>query len=216
MNLPIFPLNLVLFPGATIPLHIFEPRYKEMVRSCLEENSPFGIILIREGSETGAPAKPFSVGTVAHITRKRFLEDGRMNLLCLGGQRFRLLKTVSEEPYLVGEVEMLTSGAAGDAKAVDLAETASALFAEYFRLQLALSNQWERSLNLPSAPDDLSDFIGCRLDIDLRAKQQVLEEDSIPRRLESEIESLSDAVREMTARVEAVRASRWRTLGSVN
>ncbi len=216
MNLPILPLNTVLFPGATLPLHIFETRYREMVHFCLEEKTPFGVILIREGSEVGESAKPFTVGTVAHITRTQLLENGRMNLLCLGGQRFRLLSTVSLKPYLVSEVEMLSSAAAEDDKTADLANTASALFAEYYRLQLALSNQWERSLNMPGTPDDLADFIGCRLDINLWAKQQLLEETSVPRRLESEIDTLTNAVREMTPRVEAARASRWRTLGAIN
>src|SRR3990172_1239116 len=109
LELPLFPLNAVLFPGATLPLHIFEERYKQMIRHCLEEKTPFGVMLIRKGNEVGEPAEPFAVGTTAHIARAEHLQEGRMNLICLGGQRFRLLKTLRSEPYLVGEVEALTT-----------------------------------------------------------------------------------------------------------
>ncbi len=104
MELPLFPLNSVLFPGATLPLHIFEERYKKMVNLCLERNSPFGVLLIRSGSEAGETAEPFEIGTTARIVRVQHLDAGRMNLICLGEQRFRLSRQVSETPYLVGEV----------------------------------------------------------------------------------------------------------------
>ncbi|HQF70729.1 MAG TPA: LON peptidase substrate-binding domain-containing protein, partial [Promineifilum sp.] len=67
-ELPLFPLNLVLFPGMPLPLHIFEERYKEMVADCLRENRPFGVVLIAEGrAEGGAPARPHVVGCTAEI-----------------------------------------------------------------------------------------------------------------------------------------------------
>ena len=69
MELPLFPLNTVLFPGATLPLHIFEDRYKEMISQCIEEHRPFGVLLIRKGREAGDLAEPFEIGTTAHIAR---------------------------------------------------------------------------------------------------------------------------------------------------
>ncbi len=216
MDVPLFPLNSVLFPGATLPLHIFEARYKEMIRRCLEENIPFGVTLIRKGSEVGEPAEPSEVGTLAHITQVRYLDEGRMNLICRGGQRFRLLKTLHQTPYIMGEVETLLSVSPDDAKALELSDTASALFGEYYRLHLALSNQWARVLSMPRGPDELADFIGCHLEIGLWSKQRLLEELSTPRRLEMEIEILASAVREMTPRVEEARSARWRDLGTIN
>ena len=216
MELPLFPLNSVLFPGATLPLHIFEERYKRMVKLCLESSSPFGVLLIRSGSEVDKAAEPFEIGTTARIVRVQHLDDDRMNLICLGEQRFRLSRQVSEAPYLVGEVEPLQSIEAEGQEVTDLADTAAALFAEYHRLYLAVSNQWTRQISMPEAPDELADFVASRMAVSLWTKQRLLEELSVRRRLETEIDTLSDAIREITSKVGAARARRWRALGVMN
>src|SRR5438445_8416131 len=97
--LPLFPLNVVLFPHMPLPLHVFEPRYRKMIGDCLEEGHSFGVVAIREGSETG-PATPYDVGTLAKIVRIDRLEDGRMNLLVMGASRFEIVKTADDRPYL--------------------------------------------------------------------------------------------------------------------
>ena len=216
MELPLFPLNSVLFPGATLPLHIFEERYKKMVNLCLESNSPFGVLLIRSGSEVDEAAEPFEIGTTARIVRVQHLDAGRMNLICLGEQRFRLSRQVSETPYLVAEVEPLQSIDGEGQEAKDVADTVAALFAEYHRLYLAVSNQWTRQIGMPGAPGELADFVASRMAVDPRTKQRLLEELSVRRRLEMEMETLSDAIREMTPKVDAARARRWRALGVMN
>jgi Lon protease-like protein len=215
MELPLFPLNTVLFPGASLPLHIFEERYKQMINQCLESRSPFGVLLIRSGSEVRAPAEPFEVGTTASIVHVQRLQEGRLNVVCVGGQRFRVVRTIDDQPYLVGEVETLASRDEGP-QASDRADTAVALFGEYYRLFLALSGQWARELGMPGEPGPLADFIGSRLAVSLWTKQRLLEELSIGRRLEMEVEILSDAIREMTPRVQAAQASRWRGFGVMN
>ncbi len=216
MELPLFPLNSVLFPGATLPLHIFEERYKKMVNLCLESNSPFGVLLIRSGSEVGEAAEPFEIGTTARIVRVQHLDAGRMNLICLGEQRFRVSRKVSEAPYLVGEVEPLQSIDGEGREAMDVADTVAALFAEYHRLYLAVSNQWTRQIGMPGAPGELADFVASRMAVGPWDKQRLLEELSVRRRLEMEMETLSDAIREMTPKVDAARARRWRALGVMN
>ncbi len=216
MELPLFPLNSVLFPGATLPLHIFEERYKKMVNLCLESNSPFGVLLIRSGSEVGEAAEPFEIGTTARIVRVQHLDAGRMNLICLGEQRFRLSRQVSEAPYLVGEVEPLQSIDGDGQEVTDVADTVAALFAEYHRLYLAVSNQWTRQIGLPGAPGELADFVASRMAVDPLTKQRLLEELSVRRRLEMEMETLSNAIREMTPRVDAAQARSWRALGIMN
>ncbi len=216
MELPLFPLNSVLFPGTTLPLHIFEERYKLMIGRCLESNSPFGVLLIRSGNEVGEVAEPFEMGTTARIVRVQYLDEGRMNLVCLGEQRFRLSRSVSETPYLVGDVELLQSTDAEGAEVKDLADTVAALFGEYYRLYLAVSNQWTRQIAMPEAAGELADFVASRLAVSTWTKQQLLEELSVRRRLEMEIETLSDAIREMTPKVDAARSQRWRTLGVMN
>ena len=91
IELPLFPLNVVLFPGMQLPLHIFEERYKAMIGDCLEREEPFGILLIKEGPEVGGPAEPFLVGTSARILRADHLEEGRMNILTRGDRRFQVV-----------------------------------------------------------------------------------------------------------------------------
>ncbi len=216
MELPLFPLNSVLFPGATLPLHIFEERYKKVVNLCLESNSPFGVLLIRSGSEVDEAAEPFEIGTTARIVRVQHLDAGRMNLICLGEQRFRLSRQVSQTPYLVGEVEPLQSTDGEGQEVTDVADTVAALFAEYHRLYLAVSNQWSRQIGMPGAPGMLADFVASRMAVDPWTKQRLLEELSVRRRLEMELETLSDAIREMTPKVDATRARRWRALGVMN
>src|SRR5713101_4286452 len=134
MELPLFPLNTVLFPHATLPLHIFEERYKQMIGQCLEERAPFGVLLIRSGSEAGGNAEPFEVGTTAHIGRVQHLDDGKLNLICQGGHRFRTTKTIESQPFLLAEVEPLDTTADPGEKTADLAGDAGALFAENVRL----------------------------------------------------------------------------------
>jgi Lon protease-like protein len=216
MELPLFPLNTVLFPGAMLPLHIFEERYKLMVASCIEERRPFGVLLIRKGYEVGETAEPFEVGTTAHIARVDELEEGKINLVCLGGKRFRTVRVLSEDPYLTGEVEFLSSTSTDDPKAKELSDDAGSLFAEYVRLYLAISHQWARSVEMPGEPDGLADFIGARLGVAPQVKQRLLEELSARTRLALEVQILGEAIREMTPRVEEARIMRWAGFAVMN
>ena len=108
MEMPLFPLkNVVLFPGMMLPLHIFELRYREMINRCIEEKIPFGVLLIEEGQEVGDTAKPHMVGTAARITRVERYEDGRMDIVALGTQRFRVVDFDHSKSYLSGSVRQV-------------------------------------------------------------------------------------------------------------
>jgi len=206
VELPIFPLNTVLFPGARLPLHIFEERYKAMINACIDERRPFGVCLIRSGSEAGAPAEPFNVGTTAHIRQVQRLEDGKLNVVCVGGERFAIKEVTQERPFVMAEVEGLWEE---DGEAKDLAEPAAALFAEYVRLNLAMTNQWARAIEMPTQAGVLADFIGARLGVDAVTKQRLLEQLSPELRLQAEIEILARAVQLLEAQVRVVRTARW-------
>ena len=108
-ELPLFPLHSVLCPGIALPLHIFEPRYREMVGHCLETGSPFGVVLIRDGREVGPLAGHIAdVGTTAAIRQAGRYPDGRLDIVTVGEQRFRIVSVDSSAaPYLVGTVEEL-------------------------------------------------------------------------------------------------------------
>lgn len=105
-ELPLFPLHTVLFPGTPLHLHIFEERYKRLINTCIQENQTFGVVLIRRGAEALGPlAEPHYIGCSARIIHVQRLEQGRMNVVALGQERFRILSVDRESnPYLVGTV----------------------------------------------------------------------------------------------------------------
>lgn len=107
-ELPLFPLNSVLFPGMPITLHIFEERYKKMMQVCLTQNRPFGVVLIQEGLEANGPlAEPHSIGCTARIAEMEPLKEGRMNIVAIGQERFEIIELDRQRPYLVGYVRLL-------------------------------------------------------------------------------------------------------------
>ena len=107
MQIPLFPLNTVLFPGGPLPLRIFEPRYLDMLSRCMKDGAPFGVLLIREGEEAG-PATTWEVGTLAKVTDWYQGSDGILGVTAIGTERFRLLRADRQADGLnVGEIEIL-------------------------------------------------------------------------------------------------------------
>ena len=92
LEIPLFPLGTVLFPGGPLPLRIFETRYIDLVRRCLRDGSGFGVVLIREGAEAGGPALTFDVGTYARIVDFSQQPDGLLGIRAAGERRFRILE----------------------------------------------------------------------------------------------------------------------------
>lgn len=136
MELPLFPLNTVLCPGIALPLHIFEDRYRAMVRHCLDTTSPFGVVLIRQGRETGTGTISFTgIGTIAEIRDAGRYEDGRYDLLVVGTRRFEIRRVLSgKRPYLVAEVDVLEEDVGNEVVAHRLAMTATRRFVTYLEL----------------------------------------------------------------------------------
>jgi len=111
-TLPIFPLNTVLFPDALLPLRIFEVRYMDMARACLRESTPFGVCLIREGQEVGAPAVPENIGCVARLEQPDMEELGILKVVAHGTERFRIVSSeVDRNGLIVAEVERVEAEA---------------------------------------------------------------------------------------------------------
>ena len=105
-TVPIFPLQTVLYPGALLPLKIFEVRYMDMARACLKDGRPFGICLIKEGLEVGLPAIPEPVGCLARIAECDMEELGILKVKAEGVERFRIVSSeVSKAGLIVGEIE---------------------------------------------------------------------------------------------------------------
>jgi Lon protease-like protein len=205
-ELRLFPLNVVLFPGMTLPLRIFEERYRLMIGECLDAQEPFGVALIHEGPEVGGPARPYPTGTTARITSVERLEDGRMNLVTMGEKRFRIVDTIHEVPYLKGHVRYLPEEI-GDAKEPELTR-ARELFEEYLRGLAGLQGGWIRRARAPSDPGLLSYSVAQYLELPVKARQRLLEVPFTAERLHYEIPLLEGAVKRL--REELVRRSPYK------
>ena len=108
LQIPLFPLGTVLFPGGLLPLRVFEPRYVDMTKLCLRDGTPFGVCLIREGRETGVLAAPHAVGCLAHIEQWDVPHPNLFALLARGGERFRVLsQSVNAAGLIRAEVQIL-------------------------------------------------------------------------------------------------------------
>lgn len=179
-ELPLFPLNTVLFPGMPLPLHIFEPRYREMVRVCLEEQRPFGVVLIRDGVAEGGPvADPHEVGCVAEIIEVQRLEDGRLLLMTIGQERFRILSLNYDHAYLTGSVEAMPFTHEDESTMVEASEQLLPLLLEYLQI-LANAGQVEFDPGqMPTEPEDVLYLAAAVLQVEAEQKQHFLESQKV-------------------------------------
>jgi Lon protease-like protein len=166
-------------------LHIFEPRYRQMIGECVRESRPFGVVLIRSGSEVGSSAEIYSVGTTATITHVRRLEGGEMDIATVGTDRFRVLSTHNEKPYLTGIVEDFPLDQSGTEIAVNIARRVGATMQRYLNIFATLkrhSNLFggvgDVDLKLEQMPDDpttLAYLTAFVLNMPMKDKQQLIE-----------------------------------------
>lgn len=186
-RLRLFPLNTVLFPGAALNLHVFEPRYRQMIAECLDGNEVFGVVLIREGDEAGDPeVQPHEIGTTARIAEVTPLPSGRYYIRTVGGRRFRISKIVSREPYLLGEVEYFDDGTSDPDAIERLSAEIGGEFREYLKLIVSFAGT-PAAVELPADPIAASFTIGDALQVADALKQQLLELASTDERLEAEL-----------------------------
>jgi Lon protease-like protein len=176
-----------------LPLHIFEPRYRLLVKRCVEREEPFGVVLIRSGKEVGAHAEPRGVGTTARIVAATPLPDGRAFIVCQGERRFEIVALDAEqEPYLVGEVRYLDD--VEGHHAAPLAETAAEAFGQYLMGILTAtkepsSEQATEDLGA-GGPRAVAYRIAAALGIDADDRQRLLEAPTIADLLGMEIRLL--------------------------
>jgi len=179
-DVPLFPLNTVLFPGGLLPLRIFEQRYLEMAKACLRDGTPFGVCLIREGAEVGTPATHEELGCLARIAQWDMQQLGLLQLVAHGGERFRVLaRRVRADGLILADIELL-------------AEDADTPLPEKFRacrqlLERIVAEHGERLFARPFLLDS-SAWVGARLaevlPLPAAAKQKLLELDDSLQRLE--------------------------------
>jgi Lon protease-like protein len=186
IDLPLFPLNTVLFPGMILPLRIFEERYKLMVQHCLDEERPFGVLLIREGKEVGGPAVPHPVGTSALIASVTRADGGRMNIITIGLERFRLRTLRRDRPYLVGDAEPFPLTGEDTEQARVLVEPVRALLRLYLQLLEQAQGHSIEIDDVPTDPRTLALLVAITLQLPLAQKQGLLAQPSVPRMLLAE------------------------------
>lgn len=217
MELPLFPLRTVLFPGMELPLRIFEERYRVMVRELLDSGGQFGVLLIRDGEEVGGGAIPHRIGTTARIEECREVEGGRFVLNARGVHRFRLLRMLPARPYPYGEVEYLPDQDEPATPNLSLAvETVRTTFPLYFRMALSLTDQWAQGLRLPDSPHELVNFLGPWLQVEEDAKQRLLEIEAAADRVAHLAEMIDDLLTRTREEVIEYRRKKFGTLGAEN
>ena len=198
-TLPLFPLGTVLFPGLLLPLHIFEERYRQLVRDLQDGPEPrrFGVITIRQGRETGVDGIQalHKIGCTATLRQVKELQDGRYDIVSVGTDRFRLAGLDDSKPYLQGQIDLLPDQIGEPAGAGQAARVVRDAFRAYLS---ALGERGVTQISAPELPDDpltLSYLVGASMIIDLSDRQTLLAEPDALHRLAAERALLS---RELT------------------
>lgn len=195
--MPLFPLNTVVFPHASLSLHIFEDRYKQMVRLCQETGRPFGIVLIRSGEEVGGPADPYLVGTAVRIVESHAFDDGTIDIQVLGERRFRIRDMDDGGPYLVGYVESVDeTDVPHSGRTEPLLVEAREQF-EILIARLFAKHDFQVHVGFPTDPIALSFTMANLLPMGNLEKQKLLETTDTLERVESLIPLLYRQNREL-------------------
>ncbi|MBM3933901.1 MAG: peptidase S16 [SAR202 cluster bacterium] len=191
--LPLFPLNLVLFPGASTPLHVFEERYRLMMQRCLTDDRRFGVVLIKAGKEVGEPAEPFDVGTLSRVAEYQRLEDGRIIMRVTGERRFRIERLTRLRPYIEAEVEMLEEGAGSPLGPEEIAAVRD-VAVRHQRLVLGMRGGWVSDVKLPVDAVELSYHLCALVQSAMQERQRLLEEDSPAGRIQKAVAVLNHEI----------------------
>lgn len=175
-EMPLFPLNTVLFPYAQLQLHVFEDRYRDLVQYCTRKDQPFGVVLIRSGEEVGGHAEPYMVGTAVRIVSVHTFDDGKMDVRVQGERRFRVRRLDESRPYMVGWVEPLIEMEIEDMdKAEGLVMTSRDYVQAYIESYFAKFDVKVAQIKLPNDPTAHSFVVANFLQIENLEKQRLLE-----------------------------------------
>lgn len=187
-RLPLFPLPLVLFPGAALPLHVFEPRYRALLADCRAGDGRFGIV-----TSVGPAPVVGAVGCVADLREVAMLADGRANILVEGAERFAIARLAdARTPYLVAEVDPFEDGADASDELRALDARVRSAFGRVARAARTIADDSAPVPTLPADPAALSFAVAASIDLGLPVKQRLLASRSAAERL-AELDALLSA-----------------------
>ncbi len=178
-RLPLFPLGLVLFPGLVLPLHVFEERYRVLVRELLAlppEERRFGVVAIREGREVGEDGvlALHEVGCVARLEQADEHPDGRFDVVTVGAERFRLHGLDHDRPYLTGEVTLIPDDAGDPAEGALLREAVTTAYTGYLGALEDAGADAVGDVQVPGDPRTASYLVAATVLLDLGERQELL------------------------------------------
>jgi Lon protease-like protein len=205
-EIPLFPLDLVLFPNMILPLHIFEERYKTMINQCVHESLPFGIVLATGVQPGTGQVETSPVGCTARIARVERLPDGCMNIEVIGEERFRILDTHEQQPYRTGLTEPYEDIPADDEEVEPLCREVMDVLHEFLTRSLAIMGKRIEKFELPYHPEQISFTAACVLPLTNEEKQGILSDRDVISRLESSREALQREV----DRLRRAAAAAWK------
>lgn len=209
MEIPLFPLPLVLFPQVVVPLHIFEERYRLMINRCIEQSSTFGIVLIPPGISTESESTIRRVGVTARVIQFDRIEDGRINIMAAGETRFRIQEFTSSKPHWAAKVEFFEDDPESDEELQDSYSSVVHLYREVHRLaaQLRGMNFDIEEIKIPISPATLTHMISFVLDVDPEAKQALLEMTSTEGRLKTLAVHLEEVTQRLNSEIAREKVS---------
>jgi Lon protease-like protein len=215
-TIPIFPLPLVLFPGQVKQLRIFEPRYRQMLHACLNEDAPFGIVLEKNGA-TGEPESSLCpIGTLAHITRVEQLPDGTYGIQFYGGERFRIHDFKRDEPYLQARIESHPLLGAQDGETDRLHQQVRQLLTAYLDALTQASGFRFNVQTIPALPKQLAYLTAATLQTNNERKQTLLVSSHLPQLFDREISLLISELDLMAWITETIATTHDQGFGSDN
>jgi len=198
-ELPLFPLNVVLFPEMTLPLRIFEPRYLQMVEDCMREDALFGVVCIQSGPEVGGPALPYTIGTTARIFGIERESPELLHIVTVGQERFRIRELVSGKPYLVGKVEPFPLAKLDAPEVGTIVDAQMPLLTVYLELLSQVSELEIALQRSPESAEAVAYFVAMLLQVPLSVKQRLLGIADLPTLLQEEAALLRSDLAGLTA-----------------
>ena len=210
-DLPIMPMNSVLYPGTPTTLYVHEERYREMLQDVVDGDGYFGVALLRAGKEVGGPSIPHDIGTIARVSEVAKLPDGSSIVLAMGGPRFRIRAILSAMPVVRADVELVKDRVPTDGEDLNGTNMARSELMELMTLVLRTMGNEEPPLEVPKDPAELSWAIAANLQMRLERKQEILEMDSPGKRLTAVLPVLRKEIRHY--RVMAAARRKLESLG---